>query len=126
MTNTSCLNKGDYPKNVQVVLCPNKQHSFEPFMRTKSYQIFSFWPRVSQNIASRVSPVSTDSTCPVSVFPVYSTFLLSPPPPPAPPLPCTPVLLKRHVTMCRSDSYQDQNTQKVKKTRLILTRQYKT
>ena len=25
------LDKGDYPENLQVVTCPNKQHSFEPF-----------------------------------------------------------------------------------------------
>ena len=26
------LNKGDYPKNLHVVFCPNKQRYFEPFM----------------------------------------------------------------------------------------------
>ena len=25
------LDKGHYPENLQVVFCPNKQHSFEPF-----------------------------------------------------------------------------------------------
>ena len=27
------LDKGDYPENSRVVFCPNKQRSFEPFMR---------------------------------------------------------------------------------------------
>ena len=32
MQNEKKLDKGDYPENLRVVFCPNKQHSFEPFM----------------------------------------------------------------------------------------------
>ena len=33
------FNKGDYPKNLQVVFCPNKQCYFEPFMDFELFNI---------------------------------------------------------------------------------------